>query len=281
MVFLHLAIEHLEGANILKWLNKLERKYGHLGISNLMTYIVGLMMAVYILQYFNVGVNVISKLTLNPYLILHGQIWRLITFIIIPPNTSLIWLAFALYFFYIVGQGLEDEWGTFKFNVYYLIGMIATILSSFITGMEGTSVYLNLSLFLAFAWVYPNFTVLLFFILPVKVKYLGIIDGIFLAFTLIVGSLSEKIIVIAALLNFLLFFGKDILDYMKNRNNAGHNKRRFRNLVREVEDQPFHVCTVCGITDKDDPTMDFRYCAECDGHYGYCREHLHNHEHIK
>lgn len=263
----------------MRWLYKLERKFGNLAIKNLMLYIVVLNLGAFVL--IKNDFSFYNKLVLIPSLVLHGEVWRLITFIFIPQTFSMVFVAITLYFYYLVGSGLEQEWGTFKFNIYYFIGVVATIIAAFITDSPAVPIYLNLSLFLAFARIYPDFEVLLFFILPVKVKYLAYIVWAIFIFTLIAGTFSAMMLVIAAIVNYFLFFGKDIVQNSKHRRHVHKNKSTFRSKARIPNNEPFHKCTVCGITDQDDPEMDFRYCVECNGHYGYCSEHLHNHEHIK
>ncbi len=263
----------------MRFLDKLERKLGHIGIKGLMTYIIGLNAVVFILTYLDPTGVFLSKLTLDPQLVMRGEVWRLITFIFIPPTFSLLWLVFALYFYYMIGSSLENEWGTFKFNAYYFIGIIATIAGAFITGGTATSVYLNLSLFLAFACIYPNYQIMLFFILPIKIKYMAWLDAAFLVYTLVVGSLPTRIMVIASILNFLLFFWKDLYSALRSGGRAYYKKKAYEaKLPRDIT---IHRCEICGRSEKDDKDLDFRYCAECEGDHEYCMEHLHSHEHKK
>ncbi len=264
------------GVIILKWLNKLERNYGRDAISGLMKYIVAANLAVFLLEVINPGLE--ANLMLIPQAVMAGQVWRLITFILIPPATSAFWILFTLYFYYIIGMGLEQAWGSFKFNIYYLVGMIATIIVSLIGGSPATGVFINLTLFLAFASIYPNHEVLLFFILPVKVKYLGILNAVLLAQQFIMGGVGIKLMILASLANYFIFFGKDFIELFKTKKKVKRNKEKFK--VIEMKDYVRHRCTVCGITERDDPNMEFRYCSKCSGHKEYCMNHLKNHEHI-
>lgn len=264
------------GVIILKWLNKLERKYGRYAISGLMKYIVAANLAVFLLEVINPGLE--ANLMLIPQAVMAGQVWRLVTFILIPPATSAFWILFTLYFYYIIGMGLEQAWGSFKFNIYYLVGMIATIIVSLIGGSPATGVFINLTLFLAFASIYPNHEVLLFFILPVKVKYLGILNAVLLAQQFIMGGVGIKLMILASLANYFIFFGKDFIELFKTKKKVKRNKEKFK--VIEMKDYVRHRCTVCGITERDDPNMEFRYCSKCSGHKEYCMNHLKNHEHI-
>lgn len=264
----------------MNFIDKLERKYHKYAIQNLMTYIVGITGFVYLVSNFlDTSGTFIEKLILYPEAIMRGEIWRLITYIFIPPASSPIFVIFALYFYYIIGTSLEHAWGSFRFNLYYLLGMIGTTIAALITGY-GTPLYLNLSLFLAFAYIYPNYEVLLFFILPIKIKYLAYINWGFIVVTIITQPLPDKAAAIASLVNYFIFFGKDIFIHAKIRNHAHKNKKDFKSKVIELRPLQ-HKCTVCGITPEDDPNMEFRYCSECDGLKCYCMNHIKNHEHIK
>lgn len=218
----------------MNWLNKLERKIAKYAIHNLMYYVVILTGLVFILGMF-FGTSFLSRLYFSPALILQGQIWRIITFVFIPPSNSILWIVFALYFYYMIGGTLERQWGTPKFNLYYFIGMLATALASLLTGTIGTPVYLNLSLFLAFAHLFPEFQVLLFFVIPVKMKYLAYLNWVFFAYTIIMGSMSQRVAAIVALANFFLFFYGDFTKFLK-RKTAGQNTRKnFNRKVREFK----------------------------------------------
>jgi len=244
-----------------------------------MTYIVGITGIVYALSYIDNSGFVIGKLMLIPELVLRGEVWRLVTYIFIPPSSSPMWILFVLYFYYMVGSALEHEWGSFRFNVFYLVGMIGTTIAVFITGYGATSLYLNLSLFLAFARIYPDYELLLFFVMPVKVKYLAMLDWAFILFTLLVGDMSTRFVTVVSIINYFLFFGRDILARTKSGRQVYDNRRRFR--AELPRDFTIHKCTICGKTEKDDPNMDFRYCPECEGDYEYCMDHVRNHEHVK
>ena len=166
-------------------------------------------------------------LVLYPDRVLQGEIWRLVTYIFIPPSFSPFWIIFVLYFYYLVGTGLEQAWGAFRFNLYYLLGMVGTTVAAFITGAGYTGVYLNLSLFLAFAHLYPDFQLLLFFILPVKIKYLAWLNWALLGGTVLLGALPHKIAAVAAVINFFIFFGKDIYRDIKLKRQVRRNRKRF------------------------------------------------------
>jgi len=259
-------------------LNSLERKIGRYAVKDLIVYIVGINGLIYLLAYAYPEGNAISRLALDPRLILQGEVWRLITYIFIPPTASLLWIFFILYFYYIVGTGLEHEWGSFRFNVYYFTGMIATTIAAFLVGEGATALYLNLSLFLAFAYIYPNYEILLFFIIPVKVKYLAWLNWAFIAFTLLTAPLPDKVAAVVSVSNYFLFFGRDILSTMRHHGSSYHRKMSF---TSHAQPSTIHKCTICQMTEKDDPDMDFRYCSTCEGDFEYCMKHLKTHEHIK
>lgn len=212
------------------WLNKLQRKYGRYSIQNLMNSIVLGMGIVYVLDFFFYPVmhlSLSSMLCFDRAAILHGQIWRLVTFIFLPPNTSVLWILISLYFYQMLGNQLENQWGTFRFNVFYLCGMLGTILSGFITGYA-TNSYLNLSLFLAFALLYPNFEFLLFFILPIKAKYLALVDAIGLVLMFFTSNWSGKLALLVSLINVALFFGGDLMRDIKNAKRRYEWRQQFK-----------------------------------------------------
>lgn len=260
-------------------LDRLEKRFGRYAIKELILYIVGLNLLIYMLSYVYPDSAAMAKLSLNPRLIMQGEVWRIITYVLIPPAASFLWIVFLLYFYYLVGTGLEQEWGSFRFNIYYFTGMTATALAALITGQGSTALYLNLSLFLAFAYVYPDYEILLFFIIPVKVKYLAWVNWSFIGLTVLTAPLSGKMAALVAVSNYFLFFGNDILLTMKNRGSAYHRRKRFAGKLVGIT--TIHRCAVCGKTEKDDPRLEFRYCSTCEGDYEYCMEHLKTHEHVK
>jgi hypothetical protein len=259
-------------------LNRLERRFGQCAVKDLMIYIIGFNLLVYLLSYAYPQSGLIGKLALDPFMIMQGQVWRLVTFVFIPPATSVLWIFVVLYFYYIVGMGLEHEWGSFRFNVYYLVGMAATIIAAFVIGQGATAFYLNLSLFLAFAHIYPDYQILLFFIIPVKVKYLAWLNWLYIGFTVLTAPFALKAAALASVANFFLFFGKEIFAGIEDRRSLYRRRRPFNAMPRSTT---IHRCTVCGRTEKDDRALEFRYCSTCEGDYEYCSDHLKSHEHVK
>jgi len=263
----------------MKWLDKSEKFLGRFAIKNLMMYIVLVNAVAFVLIYLDTTGIFISKLVLDPNLVFKGEVWRLISFIFIPPSTDLLWGFITLYFYYIVGTNLEHEWGTYKFNIYYFIGVLGTIVTSLVFGFQATPLYINLSLFLAFARIYPDFELLIFFVIPVKIKYLALIDWGFTILMILLGGMATKITIIVSLINYFAFFGFDIFSKAKLNRQVYKRRQSFRSQL--PKDVTYHRCTICGKTEKDDPSLEFRYCNECEGDYEYCMEHVRNHVHIK
>lgn len=203
-----------------KLLDKLERKFGRFAIPHLMSIILVGMIVIFcadFLMMYNPNIGqaeafggaVSGLFSFDWAQIKAGQIWRLITFVFLPPSTSLLFAVFTFYFIWLIGIGLETQWGSFKFNVYYLTGIIGTIIAGCLTG-HATNVFLNLSMFLAFAYNNPNFELLLFFFIPVRIKWLALLDAFSLLVALIFGSWYTKILLLISLLNLVLFFGKEV-----------------------------------------------------------------------
>lgn len=259
-------------------IDKIERKFGKYYIKNLMMIIISGMVLVYGLTMISGDNVLINNLILDKDKVLNGEIWRLITFIFVPDSRSIISFLFTIYFYYISGVGLESEWGEFKFNLYYFIGIITTIIFSMLTGARATGTFINLSMFLAFAKIYPNHQVLLFYILPIKIKYLAILDWILITINIILAnSLGDMLITLVPILNFFIFFGKDIITGTKSNAVNFNRQQKFKSQVKERE--ILHVCEVCGVSEKDDPKMEFRYCSKCTGKKCYCINHIKNHNH--
>lgn len=190
----------------MNWLAKLEQKYGRWGIPNLISFIVGGQVLVYAVELF-VNQYVTLYLDLDRASILGGELWRLITFIFIPFNGGgPVSVILGIYFTWFVGSALEKEWGDFRFNLYILLGMVGAILACLCTGWADTYC-LSLSLLLAFAILYPEIQVLLFFFIPLRVKYLGIFAGALWVFSVLSASTALKLNYILCMLNFIVFFG--------------------------------------------------------------------------
>ncbi len=189
----------------MKLLDGIERKMGRFYIRGLMKYVVLCMTGVFILDYlFRQQASML--LMFDRAAILRGEIWRVLTFAVLPPNSSLIFIIFSLYFYYLIGTALENQWGSRRFTLFYAIGIAFNIAAGFITGYA-TNIYLNMSLFLAFAAIYPEFQIMLFFFLPVKIKWLALADGVLLLVALIRGTWASRLSLVLSLAPYLLFFG--------------------------------------------------------------------------
>ncbi|MEG2021660.1 MAG: rhomboid family intramembrane serine protease [Oscillospiraceae bacterium] len=212
----------------MKWLYKLERKFGRFAIPNLMMMIIIGQGMVFIANMINPNINIIFNLSLFWPAVMHGQIWRLLTFIFIPATSNVIGLIFTLYLYYIIGHTLENEWGEFKFNVYYLCGILGAIVAAVISG-QGTNTYINISLFLAFASLYPDFELLMFFILPVKMKYLAFMAAVYYFILFIFGGWADKAAIVFSLINYFIFFGGDFFKTAKQELKYAKTRRAWRN----------------------------------------------------
>lgn len=223
---------------MMKWFYKLEYKHGNWCIPNLMLVIIVGQALVYVADLFSYGFSLTAKLSLSINMVLRGEVWRLLTFLFVPEVSTPVMLLITLYFYYFIGHGLEMAWGDFKFNVYYLFGALgaiaAAVLSMLLTGYGfGSSMYLNLSLFFAYAMLWPNTQLLLFFIIPVKIKYLAWFSGAICLFNFLFGSWPTRLAVALSLVNFLLFFGGDFfrtarqeIKYFRARQTWKRNSRR-------------------------------------------------------
>ena len=256
-------------------LDKLDRKFRGAGIPNITIAIVLGQAFFYIAAYS--GRLDVGRMLMVPSLVLQGEWWRLIAFLFIPPSSSIIFVFFVLYFFYLMGTALEGYWGTFRYNLFLLLGYLITVAVSFVMpDSAATNVFLGASIFLAFAHLYPEFVIYLFFILPIRIKWLALLTWIGYGISLFTGSWETRIFVLASIANYLIFFGGDILWRMRSGSRKMTKQARAISGARE----PFHRCAVCGKTDISHPQMDFRYCPDCSG-LGYCMDHINNHEHKK
>lgn len=285
----------------MKFIDKLERKFGRFGIPNLTIYMIVCYVIGYALMVVNPGI--LNWLSLEPAYILRGQVWRLVTWVLYPPSTSgVLWFAIAvLFFYYPIGTSLERTIGTFKYTLYILSGVIFTILGAFIlyfllggnvlVGNVFSTYYISLSTFLAYAMCYPDMQVLLMFIIPVKMKWMAIFYVVIVVYEMIqyvmAGAWYLVIPIVASLLNFIIFyFGTK--DFSRYNPKEIHRRNEFR---RAMEPQgrmksgsgsvTKHKCAICGRTELDDPNLEFRFCSRCNGNYEYCQDHLFTHTHVK
>ena len=266
-------------------------KHPRFGISNLMLYIVIGQVAVFILDLFFRGMLSSYWLPFSRDLILHGQVWRLVTFIFLPSDSgNPFFLLLGCYFYYWIGTMLEREWGTARFTLFYLSGVVLSVLSGMILGITDIY-YINLSIFLVIATLYGEMQVLLFFVIPIKMKWMALIDVALILVAVIqnlmYGSWVGALLPLASFVNYFIFtwpFGGAKLGVLRRR--ADPKVVNFKRVQKQAQKQAKatggyrHKCAVCGITDADDPNMEFRYCSKCDGYYCYCMNHINNHVHI-
>jgi hypothetical protein len=270
----------------MKLLSRLERKLSRFAIPNLTVILIIGQVFMYLAHQLNApnGVDVLDKIRFYPGLVLAGDFWRVITFLFDPPTPNLIFAFFFWYLFYLMGSTLEANWGAFRYNVFLLIGYLASLAMAFAVhfsvgglGIPANNGFLYGTIFLAFARLYPDFVLYIFFVLPVKIKWLALLQWIGYGFGFIVAdNWMARGMIAASVLNFLLFFGRDIWQDVKQ----GHRRMRHQAGTLRSQHRLVHKCAVCGLTSDDAPQAQFRYCSKCDGDLCYCADHLRNHEHV-
>lgn len=293
----------------MKFIDKLENKFGKYAIRNLMSYVIMLYAFGFVIQIFQPEMYS-AWLSLNAAAILRGQIWRIFTYIIYPPTGSIFVILISLYFYYVVGSMLERQWGAFRFNLYFFTGVllhvIAAIFIYLVWGMvlEMGTYYLNLSMFFAFAAMFPDMQVLFMWLIPIKMKWLALIDGIYFAATIFAGLFSDHlsfetivrlyqvgimankayaVMAIVSLLNFLIY-ATTFRSVRRMSPKEVYRRKAYEQKVTKAQmpkNMPRHKCVICGRTEKDFPNLEFRFCSKCEGNYEYCQDHLFTHEHIK
>ena len=289
-------------------MSRFEKKFGKYAIKNisvmlLLCYAVG-----YIIEAVNIGF--LQYLTLNPYAILHGEVWRLVTWILIPPSSlggsmGIFFVCIMLLFYYNIGTNQERTRGTYRYNVYLFSGMLFTVVGSFVwmliqyasagwdmdpayasvifnmSSLFFSTYYINMSIFLAFAATFPEVQVLLMFLIPVKVKWMGVLYGVMLLYDFIWEATAVgRVAIVSSLLNFVIFF-------LTSRSHIHMSPKQIKRRVEFKQDikrntrGTRHKCAICGQTEEDDPSLEFRFCSKCSGNHEYCQNHLFTHTHIK
>ncbi len=282
--------------------NKLERKLGRYAIQNLPFVMLVCYAIAYAIMYLQriTGLSIFEWLVLDPRLIFtKGQIWRLVTWVLIPPEEmGILFVIIMMLFYYSISKSLVSVWGAFKFNLYIFSGFLFTILGAVVLWVIGivinfpmsifsgyfTTYYVNMSIFLAFAATFPQNKVYLMMILPIKVKWLGIIYAVMLVFecleNMIIGLWPLDVVIVCSLLNFGLFYflilGKVRTKVRQVQNSARiHRDQQMRARITR------HKCAICGCSEETNPERTFRFCSKCNGNYEYCEEHLFTHTHVQ
>ncbi len=268
------------------------------GIPNLMLYISLGAGLVYLFTQFSGNIYLYELLFFDRELILQGQVWRLISYPLTYSAGNLLFTVISLFCYYSLGRAMENIWGTLRFNLFYLSGVVMMDIYCMIFGGYADVYYLNLSLFLSYATMFPNAQFLLLFIIPVKAWIFALVDLALVLFGLIVYPFPMNLFSVISLANYFLFFGKDVVNVIPQtwRINA---RRLFRKKPKGAKVVPFpsagsyeattakvkapytHRCTVCGRTDVSDPDLEFRYCSRCHGYHCYCIDHINSHTHME
>ncbi len=259
----------------MRWLYTLERRFGSLAIPGLIRVIVALNAVTFIAIKANPAL--LGMLTLQPRRILAGEVWRLVTYIFIPQvnlgsNTSYFWIFFYLWLLWIMGEGLEQAWGSFKLNLYYFFGMLGTTIAVLWLGVyDITGVWLNASLLFAFGTLFPNFPIMLFFVLPVPAKWFALGSFISVMAGFVQGGLDIKAAIIVALTNYLVFFGREWVGHWREQGRMMKRRQQFQVAQTTDVDETLHHCKVCGSTELSAPDQEFRVAADGEE---YCTRHL-------
>lgn len=309
----------------MEFINKLERKFGKYAIPHLTRYIILTYVIGYIFYFLDAyaGTNILYWISLNPQLIMQGQVWRIFSWLVTPPTQLSIFSVIMLFCYYQLGSVLERAWGNFRYNVYIIIGLLTTFAGAFIINLTPlgniyfvlnypivSTYYVALSIFLGFAITFPEQQMLFMFLIPIKIKWLAIVDVVYLAWQsisqLVKGNYITLLLIICSLAGTIIYF---ILtrDFRRQYRNRQRQKQFYQSMNRGYgpgrsgagrgqgtgggaagryasyggAGGAIHKCTVCGQTEKDDPTLEFRFCSRCSGNHEYCNKHLFTHTHIK
>ena len=275
----------------MKLFSDMERKYRRFAIPNLMYYITILYGAGLVIWVVNPSFYM-QYLSLNAAAIMHGQVWRLVTFLLFPPAlgnwvfTQVFMGVIALFMYYSLGRTLESVWGSFRFNVFFFMGVLGQILASLIgylvfhQNLLLTTGYLNFSIFMAFAVSFPDTQFLLFFVLPIKAKWLAIAECAVYLYSFIFGNMSSRCEILISLANIIIFFLMT-RNYKRYAPKEIKRKHDFKEAARIIpKGATRHKCAVCGRTELDGDNLEFRYCSKCEGNYEYCQDHLYTHQHV-
>lgn len=266
-------------------LKRLESRLRRWAIPNLTGLIIGGQVVLLVVYFLRAGQggggNPFANLYLIPGKVLEGEIWRVVSFVFIPFSTQFLWAIISWMLFYMFGNSLEKQWGVFRYNLFLGIGLVATVAASFAMlavspGHIADNSFLYGTVFLAFARLFPDFTINLFFILPIKIKWLALLAWFGYAVELVRGDWMTRLLVIASVTNYLVFFGREHYQDLK----SGQRRRSYQAKTREATKSLVHRCLVCGLDSETSPKTSFRYCSKCDGQCCYCPEHIQDHQHV-
>ena len=264
-------------------------RHPRFGLPNLILYIAIGQAAVGLLSLFNDGI--LGRLMfLSPY-ILGGEFWRLVTFIFVPKTTNPFYLLLSCYVIFWTGQMLERELGAAKFSLFYLCGVVLSVVLGLLIGYADIY-YIHLSIFLIIATLYGEMQVLFMFVIPIKMKWLALIDVVLVLVDVVryarPGIWFIALAPLASFVNYFIFtwpFWSMKLGVVKRQ--ADPQVINFKKAQRQAQKKAketggyLHRCAVCGVTDAIEPDMEFRYCSKCDGYHCYCADHINNHIHIR
>lgn len=275
----------------MRFFDKMERKLGRFAVKNLTVYIIILYVVGLILQTTNPSFYLLH-LSLNMERIFAGEVWRLVTFVIFPPTTQLLLFLIEMFILFSLGSTLERMWGSFYYNLYIFLGLFSLVLAALLVYVIGGRILLltpdnlYMTLLLAFGITVPDMQFLLYFIIPVKAKYLTIFYVGLEVYFFIRGDWNDRVSILAGFANFLIFFF--LIRNPAQRVKQTIRRRNFESKIREAAAAqkmrpmggPRHICAVCGRSSLDSPDMEFRYCSKCSGGREYCMEHLYTHVHV-
>ena len=292
--------------NVLKKLrNRFERfcfQHRNWGIPNLMLYITVGSALVYFFTMATENALLYEWLAFDRSLILRGQVWRLLSYAILMNSSNVFFTLLMLVCYYSIGRAMENVWGTLRFNLFYLCGILIMDIYCMIFNCYADVYYLNLSLFLAYATMYPDAQFMIMFIIPVKAWILALVDLVLVLLGLLTSVFPYNLFSVLSIANYFLFFGKDVLRVIPNSWQANFRRlfrKRPKKKAGDVKPIPFptagsyqatvakpkapytHRCVVCGRTDVSDPDLEFRYCSRCSGYHCYCEDHINNHTHVE
>ena len=252
----------------MRLLDKLERRIGFIAIPGLIRAVVTLNVLVFILVYLNKGFD--SYLALDIPRIRAGEVWRLVTYIFVPQMSHPLLVLIALWFLWFIGDGLERAWGPFRLTLYFLVGMIGTTVAALLSSSQFSNQMLFTTLFFAFAHFYPEEVIYVFFILPLKIKWIAWVYAGFLGLAFVTQSNAYRMALIAALSNYLIFFGPEVIQQVRHRKEVAGRRKRFE-VQSRGDEEPLHKCATCGATELSDPNLEFRVARDGEE---YCLTHL-------